>query len=123
MARTGKNAKRREAQPARGARRAAWPAGWPGSLVLVVLFMLAALLQVRARLVVVQLGYQLSEATREHKRLLAQNRKLQVEVATLRSPRRLRKLALEQLGLREPVPAQIVRGGARAARKLAMGER
>lgn len=92
-------------------------------MVLVTLFMLAALLHVRGRLVVVQLGYELSAASREHKRLLAENRKLQVEVATLRSPRRLRKLAVEKLGLREPTPAQIVRAGSKTPGKLAMGER
>jgi cell division protein FtsL len=41
--------------------------------------------------------------------LQAEHRKLLVEVATLRSPRRLRRLAVEQLGMVEPTTARVLR--------------
>lgn len=91
--------------------RADWPTGWMAGAVLILVFCIAAILHVRSRLAVVQLGYRLSQAAKEHKQLQADNRKLQVEVATLRSPRRLRKLATQQLDLREPVSQQIVNAG------------
>ncbi len=81
---------------------------WAWSLVLVIL-VTGAILHVHARLQEVHLGYHLSEAARENRTLLVERRKLQVEVATLRSPRRLRKLASEKLGLMEPRPEQIIR--------------
>ena len=91
--------------------RAEWPTGWLAGGVLILVFCIAAILHVRSRLAVVQLGYRLSQATKEHKQLQADHRKLQVEVATLRSPRRLRKLATGQLKLREPLPRQILHAG------------
>jgi cell division protein FtsL len=91
--------------------RADWPTGWLAGGVLILVFCIAAILHVRSRLAVVQLGYRLSQASKEHKQLQADNRKLQLEVATLRSPRRLRKLATQSLGLREPASRQIVHAG------------
>lgn len=91
--------------------RAEWPTGWLAGGVLILVFCIAAILHVRSRLAVVQLGYRLSQATKEHKQLQADHRKLQVEVATLRSPRRLRKLATGQLELREPLSRQILHAG------------
>lgn len=111
----GRNVRKKKAfKEHGGARRrlrADWPAGWMAGAVLILVFCIAAILHVRSRLAVVQLGYRLSQATREHKQLQATHRKLQVEVATLRSPRRLRKLATQKLHLREPVSQQIVHAG------------
>jgi|WetSurMetagenome_2_1015567.scaffolds.fasta_scaffold1386801_1 cell division protein FtsL len=86
------------------------PKGWPAALLLIAVWALAAILQARSKLVEVQLGYQLSEATEIHKDLLAETHKLQLEVATLRSPQRLRQVATQMLGLVEPSPVQILRG-------------
>ena len=92
---------------------------WAWSLVLVIL-VAGALLHVHARLQVVHLGYDLSEAAKENRTLLTERRKLQVEVATLRSPRRLRKLASEKLGLVEPKPEQIIRPRSKPKGELAL---
>jgi cell division protein FtsL len=91
--------------------RADWPTGWLTGGVLILVFCVAAILHVRSRLAIVHLGYRLSRATGEYKQLQADYRKLQVEVATLCSPRRLRKLATGSLDLREPAPQQIVHAG------------
>ncbi len=106
--------KKKQAKKDRGVSRrlrAEWPTGWLAGGVLILVFCIAAILHVRSRLAVVHLGYRLSRATKEHKQLQADYRKLQVEVATLRSPRRLRKLATQSLDLREPEPQQIMHAG------------
>ena len=84
------------------------PRWWAWALVLLLLAA-AAVLQVRTRVAAVQLGYALSEAAAEGRALQAEHRKLLVEVATLRSPRRLRRLAVEQLGMVEPTTARVLR--------------
>ena len=78
-------------------------------MIVILAFTFAAVVHVRSKLVVVQLGYQLSRAASKHQELLTESRKLKLEVATLRNPRRLRKLAIEELGLIEPSPSQILR--------------
>jgi cell division protein FtsL len=85
------------------------PRGWWAGALVILALGIAALVHVRAKHAVVQLGYALSLATTEHEHLVADQRKLQVEVATLRSPPRLRQLATERLGLVEPDPTQILR--------------
>ena len=76
--------------------------------MLVAAYTVAALLHVHSKLTIVEIGYQLSRATREHKNLLAEQRKLQVEMATLRSPRRIREIATERFGMNKPADEQIV---------------
>ena len=102
--------KKKKKQKTARSRKGFWPAGWTAIVAVILAFTLAAVLHVRAKLVVVQLGYQLSEATKENKRFMTALRKLKLEVATLRNPRRLRRLATEKLGLVEPSPGQILNG-------------
>lgn len=81
----------------------------------------AALVHVHGKLAEVQLGYQISKAIHEHKRLLADSRKLEVEAATLRNPRRVRAIAMENLGMIEPLPQQLVWVEQGQRGKLALG--
>jgi cell division protein FtsL len=68
------------------------------------------------------LGYRLSRAASENKKLQAESRKLRLEVATLRNPRRLRRLASGKLGLFEPRPEQVITIERKDGRgKLAVG--
>ena len=92
------------------------------AVALRVLFTVAALWHVRARLQVVELGYRLSEAAARNHRLQEEQRRLMIEVATLRHPRRLRRIATGKLGLVEPRPEQIIRWRHRH-RRLAAGGR
>ncbi len=87
-------------------------------VIALLVFTLAAFQLVRTRHAAVQIGYALSQATREHDQLLEDQRKLRLEVATLKNPVRLRSLA-QSLGLVEPDPARIVRLG-RATGRLAL---
>jgi cell division protein FtsL len=60
------------------------------------------------RLQVVNAGYELSTARRLAHRLEQEQRELEIEVATLTSPRRLERVARERLGMGPPAPGQIV---------------
>jgi cell division protein FtsL len=57
---------------------------------------------------VLNLGYRLSEAHRQHGKLVDENKKLHLELARLRAPERLEQIAVRQLGLRHPHRDQIV---------------
>ena len=55
-----------------------------------------------------QIGYDLSQLKREEMRMREINRKLRLELALLKSPQNLESRAVNDLGLRQPVPEQIV---------------
>lgn len=74
-------------------------------------FLVAALVHVWSRLAVVQLGYRLAAAQAAHAHLLEQDRRLRLELATLRAPGHLAAAALDRLGLVPPTPAQIIHLG------------
>lgn len=55
-----------------------------------------------------QIGYNLSQLKKEEMRFQEINRKLKLELATLKSPQNLEHLAIHQLGLSPPKPEQII---------------
>ncbi len=55
-----------------------------------------------------QIGYDLSQLSKEEMRLREINQKLKLELATLKSPRNLEQLAILKFGLRPPTPEQII---------------
>ena len=74
----------------------------------------AAVAQVWTNLRAIELGYEISKLTKKRRSLLEANRRLRIEVALLKSPARIGRLARE-IGLREPEPEQIRRLAAPAA--------
>ena len=60
------------------------------------------------RVQVVHLGYLLSDAHRIHTQLLNDNKKLHLELARLKAPERVERIAIQQLGLKHPTKEQIV---------------
>lgn len=76
---------------------------------------LAALLVVGVRVQAVHLGYQLDAIRAERAKTETLIRQLEVQVATLRSPRRVESQA-RQLGLAPPAPQQV-----QAAREFVSG--
>jgi cell division protein FtsL len=103
-------------------RASAWPRGLAPWVAILLLLAAAAGLHVHAKLATVQLGYSLSQAARANRELKVAQRELSVEAATLRSPRRLRRLAIEQLGLVERNPRQVIHLAPAEPRKLALGQ-
>ncbi len=55
-----------------------------------------------------QIGYSLSQLQKEEMRQKEINQKLKLELATLKSPQNLERLAIRKLGLGPPKPEQIV---------------
>ena len=76
------------------------------------LFMLfvigGSLFYVWSRIQVIQLGYEISNAVKEEKALNGLNKKLRLEIATLKSYARIEKLAAEELGMTKPRPDQVI---------------
>jgi cell division protein FtsL len=81
-------------------------------LVLFILLMLffigGSLFYVWSRIQVFQLGYEISNALKEERVLTEANKKLRLEIATLKSYARIEKLAVEELRMAKPKPEQVI---------------
>ena len=83
------------------------------SLVFVTLgvaavFIACALFSVHAHQQVISLGYEISQANQEEQELLQVNKKLRLEVASLKSPGRIQGTALRDLGFTNPQKDQLI---------------
>ena len=78
------------------------------SVGIAVPVVMAALFYVWTNVTTVRLGYELSEAAKAHRELLEENRGLRVEVAALKAPDRLARLAKLQHGLAPPQSEQVI---------------
>lgn len=88
--------------------RALAPRRWRPFALFAALVLAAALFHVWSRLHVVDLGYRLAAARAAHARLVEENRRLSLDLATLEAPARVAEAARRRLGLLSPSPAQIV---------------
>ena len=70
-----------------------------GALLLTILMLTATLLYVRGRSVLVELSYDLSEKRSRIAKLKEERRSLSVELATLKSPQRVERIARQKLNL------------------------
>ena len=77
------------------------------ALLLVVMLVGTTLFYVWCRLQAVRLGYEQSRTTETLHRVEKENEELRGEVARLKSPERIERLARDQLGLLYPSPEQI----------------
>jgi len=73
-----------------------------------LLFVAVGLVHVTSRVRVVDAGYRLSRLQQENRELVQANDKLKLELATLKSPLRLERLAREQLGMAPPSAAAVI---------------
>ncbi|MBW1676296.1 MAG: cell division protein FtsL [Deltaproteobacteria bacterium] len=76
-------------------------------VAIMVVLMAQLLVYTWCRVQYVQTGYEITEATQEHQRLMDLHRKLQVEEARLRSPERIMRIG-RQRGLVMPGSKQVV---------------
>jgi cell division protein FtsL len=112
----------------RGRTRIRVPSSRGGALALIVIGLLiavsAAIAQVWTQQQVIEHGYKISEQTRRRARLLEINRRLRIELAVLKDPERIARLAKQRLGMRAPEPEQIrrLRKPRNEARKSKRGE-
>lgn len=80
-----------------------------GIVAIVAIVTTAAIAQVWTRLQAIELGYKISQATKTQHRLMEDQQTLRMELAQLKNPERIQKIAIETLGLRPPEPEQIRR--------------
>ena len=78
------------------------------AVLLFALFAAVGILHVTSRVLVVDMGYRLSRAQSEGNTLTRENDRLKLELATLKAPARLERLAREQLGMRMPAGSAVV---------------
>lgn len=78
------------------------------AVLLFALFAGVGLLHVTSRVLVVDMGYRLSKAESESRVLTRENDRLKLELATLKAPARLEKLAREKLGMVMPTGSAVV---------------
>lgn len=77
-------------------------------LLQVALVMTILLFFVWSRLEVVHLEYAISSYEAQLRQAQQESRQLLVEAASLRNPLRIEKLAINNLGLRQPTPDQVI---------------
>jgi len=103
------------------------------AVVLMVLITAVGLVHVTGRVMVVDAGYRLSRAEAESRTLQRENDRLKLELATLKTPARLGRLAREKLGMGLPAAGAVLAVGpqrsgpgrvqARGGRALQVAER
>ena len=76
--------------------------------LLLLFFIGGSLFYVWTRIQVIQFGYEISNALKEERALTEANKKLRVEIATLKSYARIEKLAVEDLKMAKPKPEQVI---------------
>lgn len=81
-------------------------------LVFRILFLIAfmailSLFYIWSRVQIVQNGYDINALKNRQYHLLEANKKLQVELSTLKSPQRIEQIAREKLGMQSPQSSQI----------------
>jgi cell division protein FtsL len=76
---------------------------------LLMLFVIGgSLFYVWSRIQVIRLGYEISSALKEEKALTEVNKRLRLEIATLKSYARIEKFAVEELRMAKPKPEQVI---------------
>ena len=79
---------------------------WALSVALV--FIGCSLFSVWAHQQVISLGYEISRASEEEQELLQESKKLRLELAALKSPKRIENAALKDLGFINPQKDQLI---------------
>ena len=76
--------------------------------LLLVLLIGGSLFYVWSRIQVIHLGYEISNAVKEGNGLVEANKRLRLEVATLKSYARIEKIAVEELKMMKHKPHQVI---------------
>ncbi len=76
--------------------------------LLMLFFIGGSLFYVWSRIQVIQRGYEISNALKEERTLIESNKKLRLEIATLKSCARIERLALGELRMAKPRPEQVI---------------
>lgn len=71
-------------------------------------FVACSLFYVWAHHQVITLGYEISQANHEQQALVQENQKLRLQLAELKNPRRIERVALKDLGFTNPKKEQLI---------------
>ena len=96
-----KRKKRKKRKPRSAKILAAW-------LVFMGLFIAELLFYTWSRVQCIQVRYEISEISADQQRLLKMQDNLKIELARLKAPQRISKIAKEQLGLVAPTSKQLI---------------
>jgi len=77
-------------------------------MIILSLFISELLIYTWARVQCVNVGYAINKTTRKNMELTAVKKNIQIELARLKSPERISKIAKERLRLTTPTPEQII---------------
>ncbi len=77
-------------------------------IVVALLFMVAALLYVWVRISITNVDYRIAREMHRREVLMEENRKLKIEIATLKSPSRIEAIARAKLGMHYPERDQVI---------------
>lgn len=78
------------------------------AIIIVFLGISCSLFYVWAHHQIISLGYEISRVSQQEQELTEENKKLRLELAMLKSPERLEKKALQELGFVNPQNGQII---------------
>lgn len=76
--------------------------------IIMAVFIAELLIYTWSRVQSVKVGYEISNENNKNRNLINLQNNLKVELARLKSPERLAKIAKNQLGLKTPTPEQII---------------
>jgi cell division protein FtsL len=80
-----------------------------GLYILIIVLLISELfVYTWSRIQCVKTGYEISKETDKNLKLIALQKNLKIEVARLKSPARIAKIATQQLGLVMPKPGQVI---------------
>ena len=77
-------------------------------VIILILFMGELFLSAWCRVQYLSTGYEISEEVQNHKDLVTLKNNLNIEMASLKAPERIAKIAKNQLGLNAPTTDQII---------------
>ena len=76
--------------------------------IIMAVFISELLIYTWSRVQCIKTGYEISNENNKNRNLINLQNNLKVELARLKSPERLAKIAKNQLGLKTPTPEQII---------------
>lgn len=77
-------------------------------IIFMVVFIAELFLYTWCRVNCIDVGYEISKETKKQDELIALQNNLKIELASLKSPERIAKIAKDQLGLKAPTKSQTI---------------
>jgi cell division protein FtsL len=76
--------------------------------ILILFLVGSSLFYVWSRIQVIQFGYEISSALKVGREFAENNKRLRLEIATLKAYARIERIAVEELGMAKPKPDEVI---------------